>query len=334
MKLRQPPGTVVYTGKHTEQTKITHIQYSETDVLRHDHIVPLSTDHVDWIYFEGLENVDVIRQLCKEYHVDDLVIEDIFNLDQRNKVEMYEDYLFFVIKYYYLENDEILSDYLSLLLFDELLICFSEGKNRFKDDIVKRLQNKALLTRLDEDYLFYVFYDMIVDEGMNVVLYLQRELEKLEADILHADSKNQTQMYSILRKLVLLRGNMSQLQQNVLPTKLFESKLIQEKLKKYFVDLEDHITNVYDKTKISIEQTHMVISLYSNTLSNRMNEIMKTLTIFSAIFIPLSFFAGVFGMNFTNFAVLNNEYGLIGFGVLCVAIVAWMLFYFKKRKWF
>jgi len=333
---KRPPGTHIYTGQKQKETVITHIQYSPKEIIFHNEIEGLSPDFVDWISVEGFTNVPKLKNLCKQFNVDDLVLEDILNLNQRNKFEVTNDYIFIVLRYYFIHEDKMHDDYISILVFKDKVITFSEGENRFQHDILERLKSKtALISNFKEDYLFYVVYDMIVDDSFEVLDFIQDQIFTIETEVMSLDSRKQSKLYSIYKNLIILRNNVLQLQNYLLPSNLHKNnEFFSKALKKYYDDLEDHIKNLYEKSLIEIEAINKLFSLYSNNISNRMNEIMKTLTIFSAIFIPLSFLAGVFGMNFTNFPILQNQYGLLYFIIFSVLLVVGMLFYFKKRKWF
>ncbi|MBN2876547.1 MAG: hypothetical protein JXL85_02730 [Bacilli bacterium] len=336
LKLRKPPGTVVYTGTKLRNTTITHAQYSANNLVIYDDLKNFSTDNVDWVSVEGLADADKIKALCESLNVDNLVVEDIFNTNQRNKFETFNDYVFFVTKFAFLtEEKEIDYDYISLLLFNNKIITFSESENRFKQEIISRLKDKSLqISKLHEDYLFYVIYDMIIDEELNVLHYLNFQLEGLEENIMKLSKKDQVTLYHLRKNLVFLKNQTINSLDYAAPKSLLKNSLFNSYLKKYLEDLEDHMINLRDKSHISLESIRNLYDVYLNNESNRTNDIMKTLTIFSAIFIPLSFIAGIFGMNFVNFPVLQNPYGLLIFALICVLIPVGMLIYFKRKKWF
>lgn len=336
LKLRKPPGTIQYTGNANKDTEITHIQYSKDKLVIHEELKPYSTDQVDWISVEGLKDTEKIKSLCFDLGVDSLIIEDIFNTTQRNKFEVFNDYIFSVIKFSYLDtNNVIYYDYLSVLLFNNKIITFSETINRFKNEIIERLKNKELqISKLHEDYLFYVIYDMIIDEEINVFHYLNIELEQLEEHIFTLDKKHQVKLYNLRKHLLFLKNMAFNNLEYSSPKNLLKNSLFNPYIKKYLEDLEDHIINLKDKSNFALEAVRNLYDVYSNNMSNKANEIMKTLTIFSAIFIPLSFIAGIFGMNFINFPILLNQSGLLIFSIICLLIPTVMLIYFKIKKWF
>lgn len=336
IKKGKPPGTIIYTGKQQNPTVITHIQYSEQKVMIHETLKPFSDQYIDWVSVEGLADTERIKRLCLDLEVDNLIIEDIFNTNQRNKFEMLPNYFFSSIRFYYLDSDNrVDTDYISILLFKNKVITFSEVSNRFKNDIINRLNDKNLqISKLHEDYLFYVIYDMIVDEELNVYHYLSLSLEQLETNIHSLDKKDQVDLYTIRKHLVFLKNQTVNSLDNAAPKALLKNALFNPYLKKYLDDLEDHLINLKEKTITALEEVNNLYDVYSNNVSNKSNEIMKTLTIFSAIFIPLSFLAGIFGMNFVNFPILQNQYGLLMFAGISILIPVVMLIYFKIKKWF
>ena len=335
LKRKLPPESLLYTGEGTNPTKISHIQYNEEKVIKHEKREDTKIGVVDWFVVEGLEDVKLIEKLCTDFNVDSLVIEDIFNVHQRNKIELYSSHIFSVQKYSYLEEDVIKYDYLSMLLFDDKLITFTERNNHFVNDIVKRLDNKDSIIRHQEhEYLFYVINDMMVDEKYSVYYNLEAKINVLENKLLSLGRNDELEMYNIRKELLFLRNTTSQLFDNLFLNKTIVMKLQDEDSEKYYTDLKDHLLNLKEKTIFEIDIINNLYEMHMNNLSHRMNSIMTTLTIFSAIFIPLSFIAGVFGMNFVNFPILNNDLGLLYFVLICLTLPVLMLLYFKQKKWF
>jgi len=329
------PGSYVYTGKHDKPTSIKHIQYSPNAFSVYPSEQILNDDMVDWIVVEGLTNVELIRDLCTKYNVDPLVIEDVLHVNQRTKIEIYDNYIFSVVKYSYLKNNKIEHDYISLLLFDNTFITFSESFNLFIEDVIARIESKESNIRVKKhDYLFYVLFDMIVDETMEVYNFIDQELDEIETNIMFLESKDQMRLYSIRKELVFLKSLTMQLLFNT-PKDLFKTqKFFNKDTAKFYDDVLDHVMNVNNKVLSQLDNISHILDVYMNNMSNKMNQIMTTLTIFSAIFIPLSFIAGVFGMNFVNFPILKNDYGMLFFILICVVVPVTMLSYFKIKKWF
>lgn len=334
-KKKLPPETLLYTGDINKPTQITHVQYNDTQLNKYEEIKPLKENLVDWIVVEGLQDIKRISDLLTEYQVDPLIVEDIFNVNQRNKIEIYDDYAFAVQRYNYLSEGEIRYDYISILMFKDKLVTFSEQNNLFVNDVYKRLEVKNSIIRHQKiNYLFYVLIDMIVDEKYDVFFQLEKDINLLETNLLDLNRKDELKLYKIRKELLFLRNSSTQLLDSIFLTKEVIKVLGDSNSKKYYLDLKDHLMNLENKTKFEIDVVNNVYEMHLNNLSHRMNNIMTTLTIFSAIFIPLSFIAGVFGMNFINFPILQNPNGLLFFVLICVIIPVIMLIYFKLKKWF
>lgn len=330
-----PPESLLYTGENVSDTSIRHVQYNKEQVNEFNERVSLDIDFVDWIIVEGLSNVDYITTLCREYRVDNLVIEDILNVNQRNKIEVFKDYIFAVQKYSYVEDSVLKTDYISLLLFEDKLVTFSEQHNLFISNILLRLQSPvSLIRKYQHDYLFYVIYDIITDEVLNVFHYITNKVAKLEENLLHLDREDELTLYNLRKELVYIRNYSNQLEENLFGNRFLMEKIKGDQTNKYFDDLKDHIVNLNEKVKTELELLKGIFDIYMNNNAHKMNQIMKTLTIFSAIFIPLSFTTGIFGMNFTNFPILQSDYGMLIFAGISLFIPIVMFVYFKRNKWF
>lgn len=334
-KKKMPPESLLYTGELKQTTKIKHFQYNEDQLQKHVSHQELDSTMVDWFVVEGLQDVNTIDTFCSRYHVDPLVVEDILNVHQRNKIEQYNDYIFSVQRFNYVADGIIKYDYISMLLFNDKLITFSEQNNKFVTDILTRLESKESIIRHQKHkYLFYVICDMVVDEKYAVFYDLESKINDLENNLLDLDSRDEVQLYNIRKELLFIRNSASQLYDNLFTNKEITKVLQDPSSKKYYADLKDHILNLKEKTIFEIDVINNLYEMHINNLSRRMNSIMTTLTIFSAIFIPLSFVAGVFGMNFINFPILKNQYGMLFFLGICLIVPAIMVIFFKKKKWF
>ena len=330
-----PPESFIFTGEHANPTVIKHIQYNKQESIAFDSLKELKEDYVDWIIVEGLKDVDKVKDLCFGYNVDPLIVEDILNVNQRNKIELHKEYVFGVQRYSYFHQDAIMFDYISYLLFDDKLITFSEHNNLFITDILKRLEDKKSILRMQKhNYLFYVLYDMVVDEQLEVYNSIAMKIDVFERNLLSLKRQDEIELYKLRKEMIFVRSTCSQILDNLFRNSSIVSKVQDTKSKKYYIDLEDHLINLVDKAKYELDVITNIFDIYLNNMSHRMNNIMTTLTIFSAIFIPLSFLAGVFGMNFIEFDILKNENGLLYFIFLCLGVSGIMITYFRLKKWF
>ncbi|MGD9908983.1 MAG: magnesium and cobalt transport protein CorA [Candidatus Izemoplasmatales bacterium] len=334
IKRNLPPGSAVYTGQHQVETKIQHVIYNK-DILETTDSLELKPEVNDWIMFKGLSDASKIKSVCENFGVDPLVIEDILNVNQRNKIEFFETYVFAVLSYSYLSNKEIKHDYFSVLLFKDKLISFHEHNTFIFDEIYKRLENnKGMIRKGKLDYLFYVILDTILDNDIFVEKEISMQTLKLEEDIIQLESANQSQFYGLRKELLYLKKTIDPIYDSFVKADYKKSLLISREIDKYFDDIFDHMKRIYDDINTGRELLRNLLDVHMNNVSNRMNSIMKTLTIFSAIFIPLSFLTGFFGMNFHYFDILQNPYGLLIFGGITLGITIGMILFFKSRKWF
>ncbi|MBU0997222.1 MAG: hypothetical protein KKE16_04170 [Firmicutes bacterium] len=333
-KKNQPPGTPIYTGIHQVETEITHIVYNQKDLKKVTEL-SLVPEYNNWYMIKGLKDMTKIKTLCEDFGVDPLVIEDIFNVTQRNKIEYLDQYIFAVFNYSYLKNGKIDRDYLSMLVFKDKVLTFHEHNTNLFDEVYLRLQNNLGFIRKSKvDYLFYALLDTILDNDIFVQKELSIQTIRLEEDIIRLESTDQTVLYNLRKELLFLKKSIDPIYDSFVNHEYKKTSLISSDIYKYFDDITDHTRRIYEDINAQRELLRNLLDVFMNNVSNKMNAVMKTLTIFSAIFIPLSFLAGVFGMNFTNFSILSNPNGLIFFIALCVTIIVSMIVFFKLRKWF
>lgn len=334
LKKMQPPGTPIYTGIHQVSTTISHYIYNEAE-LKQTSEMAVSTGYNDWFVVRGLSDVSKIKTFLEEYKVDSLVVEDILNVNQRNKIEYSDQYIFAVFSYSYLSDGKITHDYLSVLMFSDKVITFHEHNMTLFDEVYKRLENnQGLIRKLKHDYLFYAILDTIIDNDILVEREISNLTTKLEEDIITLESTDQTLLYTSRKELLYLKKTIDPIYESFLKMEYKNCLLIQTNLYRYFGDITDHLKRTADEINNERELLRNLLDVHMNNVSNKMNSIMKTLTIFSAIFIPLSFLAGVFGMNFVNFPILLHPYGIYVFIGICVTIAFLMILYFRNRKWF
>jgi magnesium transporter len=328
-----PPESLIYTGTKSVKTDIHHLQY-DAKSIRETRTVDVHPTLNDWIIITGLTDTELIQKICSRFDVDTLVIEDILNVYQRNKVEVYPNYVFSVKKFAYLENDEIKHEYISILLFEDKLIMFQEDASPIFEPVVQRIKQKqGIITKMKHDYLYYVILDTMVDNNISVRKHISQRIMMLETDMMNFDTTKQAELYKLRKELMFLKNSNKQLLFSFAHKEYVKIELIKDRVYKYYDDLYDHIARLDENISIEQELLSNLLDVHMNNVSNKTNRIMTVLTIFSAIFIPLSFLAGVFGMNFIAFPFLQNENGILIFILICAFISISMLGYFKYRKW-
>ena len=338
------PGTLTYTGiKDQKHVTIELIDYSpEThryevynDVSRafNKHVA----GEISWINVNGLSQIDQIEILGKHYNLHPLILEDIVDTQQRPKIDEYPDYLFIVFKMlYYNEQGVFMNEHISLVLGENYLITFQEADGDVFDSLRQRIANsKGRVRNAGSDYLMFAIMDAVVDHYFTLIEAMSDRIEDLE-DILFSNTADQdiTQDIQELKREVLrIRKAVFPFREVVNRLEKIDSTLIDEKTISYIRDLYDHVTQVTDSIDIYREMTWGLMDMYMTTISNKMNEVMKVLTIMASIFIPLTFMAGIYGMNFEYIPELHLEYGYFYLWGAMVLVFLGLLYYFKRKKW-
>lgn len=328
------PKSMVYTGSHQDvKTTIFNYHFDDTTLSVSDNFQPLP-GYRHYIQVIGLSDVEKIKKLHEYYPIDPLVLEDVFNVKQRNKIEIKENSIFSVFHVNYLEKGKIVSDYLSILLFSDVVISFHEEEPKYLDVLVQLLDSHPETKQKSSDYLFYNILDIITDHHLEVYEHLEKKTMAFEEEILESKSVNQEQFYLLRKELLKLKNTVSPILDQFSELLSSKNALLKAMHFEYFNDLKDHLVRLNHHLDQSRELMRNLLDLHINNQSNKMNRIMTTLTLFSAIFIPLSFLTGFFGMNFVHFGILAYEHALAIFSGLCVLLAIGMIWFFKKMKWF
>lgn len=342
-KKGQPPGTLIYTGNKIEDFKITVIdydsnEYKEFEVKKIEKCFPFrDSPTITWINIVGLHKVDVIEKIGMHYNLHPLVLEDILNVHQRPKVEYFEDYIFVVLKMltYNDESHEVNSEQVSMILGKNFVFTFQERKGDVFEPVRNRIRNnKGIIRKNDADYLLYALIDIIVDNYFVILEKMGDEVEDLEDKVILNPSPEIVQtIHRLKRNLIELRKTIWPLREVLNTLYKEDSHLIKKKTSIYFRDVYDHTIQIIDTVETLRDMAGGLLDIYLSSVSNRMNEIMKVLTIIATIFMPLTFIAGVYGMNFKYMPELEWKFGypLVLLLMLLVGIV--MLIYFRRKKW-
>ena len=340
----QVPGTIVYIGNKADSelflevfdyTPDTFIE-KELDTIE-EAFTYSTTDPVTWINVDGINHTDAILKIGKHYDLHPLILEDIANTHQRPKIDEYEDYLFVVLKMLYFDKDENLSiEHISLILGKNYVVCFQEDEGDVFDPIRERLRSgKGRIRSMGADYLLYALMDAVVDNYFKLIEVMGEKIEELEDRLFtkNPDDDITTEIQDLKREILKIRRAVFPLREVVNRLEKSEHKLISDKTQFYLRDLYDHIIQISENIDISREMIWGLMDMYMTTISNKMNEVMKVLTIIASIFIPLTFLAGIYGMNFEYIPELKHRNGyFVLWGVMIFIFVA-LLIYFKRKKW-
>jgi magnesium transporter len=343
-KVGKPPGTLLYTGTKAIPTKIDILAYNKTHSDRVDIAdvqsiqEAITKDSVNWINISGLQNTEVIASVGNTFNIHPLILEDILNVEQQPKFEDYEHYSFMTLKmlFYRVKEDTIVAEHFSMIIQDRLVITFCESDTTLFDQLRERiLTSQGLIRNKGASYLAYRLVDTIVDHYYHVINLMDEQLENQETTLLKSPGRDQIHEILHLKKQVLLMRKASDPLRDGLRRILnLDTSIWKHDEKVFFNDVYDHIQQMITSLELQRETLLSLTDLYMSVVSNKMNEVMKTLTIIATIFIPLTFIAGIYGMNFQNMPELEWEYGYFAaLGFMSLAGIG-MFLYMKSRHWF
>ena len=342
-KVGLPPGSVVFTGQtRSEAVDISLINYTESayeekkNTTVQESVSLQSLVPVSWVNVNGIHDEQIIEQLGALIGLHPLVMEDLVHLDQRPKLEEYDGYLFIVFKMLHYDNDKgVRVEQVSLVVSDSYVISFQEYAGDVLEPIRERIRKgKGRIRKMGADYLGYALMDTVVDHYFLVVEKIGVRIEGIEAALFEQADKAVMQQISELRKdIILLKRTIWPLREISAEMQRLESTLFKKKTSVYLRDLYDHIIQVIDMLETMSDLLASLTDLYISAQSLRMNEVMKFLTMIGTIFIPLTFVAGIYGMNFAYMPELQSEYGYPLILLVMGLIGGGFLVYLKRRGW-
>ncbi|CAF0755353.1 unnamed protein product [Adineta steineri] len=302
-------------------------------------IPAIKNDECLWIDVIGVQNEVLLSSISRRFKIHSLVIADIATNDQRTKLDVFEDALFLIIKLINSNRDtqQISIEQISFYMKENILITFQEKSSDIFDSIKNKIRLDKGRTRKSKiDYLFYSLVDKVVDQYMDVLDGVGRKIEAIERNLMEKLSRDTlASIYELKREMLFYRGSIVPLKEIIIKLqKEEETQIIQEGTLIYLKDLYDHVVQVNDTIDVYREMLASFISFFMMLNSNGMNQVVKTLTIISTVFIPLTFIVGVYGMNFDNMPEIHWEYGyfMVLFGMAVLTLI--MFCVFKRKKWF
>lgn len=345
------PGSLVHVGdKKTETAGISLIEYDaagfyEKDAKAIEDCLPLKeSPAVTWINIDGVHHGDTIEKIGRHFKLHPLLLEDIMNTEQRPKTEDYEDHLFIVLNMLsYDEKDgEVNAEQVSLILGPHFVISFQEKKGDIFNPVRERIRNnKGIIRRSGADYLAYSLIDAVIDNYFVILEKFGEKIEIMEDELIENPDRNTSRViHEMKREMIILRKSVWPLRELISTLQRNGSPLIHETTLVYLRDVYDHTIQVIDTIETFRDMLAGMLDLYLSSVSNRMNEVMKVLTIIATIFIPLTFIAGIYGMNFNpekspfNMPELNWYLGYPAVLSVMAVIGIVMVVYFKRKKWF
>jgi magnesium transporter len=290
--------------------------------------------HVRWININGLKP-STVDSVCKQFGFHTLSAEDVINTHQRPKLEVFDDHYFVVARQIQLIGERLKNEQISFFLTKDTLISFQEVEGDVFDPVRRRLENKAGRFRLYQtDYLFYALLDSIVDHLFPLLEGYGVALEDLEYEILqNPNPETQQRLFALKRDLSLLRRALWPIREVVDQLYRDESNIIHNDLKSFYRDVQDNSIQIIDLLETCRETASSLSDLYQSAVGNKMNETMKVLTIMASFFIPITFVAGVYGMNFEYIPELSWKYSYAVFWGVCLSVTGGLAIYFWRKGW-
>jgi len=340
-----PPGTLVHIGERkTDRVTIEIIDYDET---RFEHKVDATIEDcayfkekptITWFNVIGIHDVGLIEKLGTLFEIHPLILEDIVHTGQRPKLQDLEDYLFLTFKMidYEEAENEILAEQVSLILGPNFVISFQEAEGDVFNPVRDRIRNgKGRIRKMGSDYLAYGLIDAIVDSHFAVLEKIGEQIEILQEEVLSNPTPQTLEaIHELKREMIFLRKSVWPLREAVSGLERSESPLITDSVRIYLRDVYDHTIQIIDSVETFRDMTAGTLDVYLSSVSNKMNEVMKVLTIIATIFIPLSFIAGVYGMNFEYMPELKWHWAYPLVWLVMVGLGTVMLIAFRRKKWF
>jgi magnesium transporter len=343
-KKSSSPGTGGYVGVKRKDPVTLHIldydemNFTEKDLKSVEESLPFKrSPTVTWLNISGVHDIKIIEEVGKLFSIHPLVLEDIANTTQRSKLEEYDEYIYIVLKMvlFNKEKKESYIEQVSLIIGKDFVISFQEKNVDVLDSLRERIRNgKGRIRRLGSDYLAYGIIDAVIDHYYTILEEFGEQIGILEEELLKKpDQRILNSIYRLKQELDFLRKSVWPMREMVGSLLRIEHKLISESIQIFLRDIYDHTIQVVDTIESFRDIMSGMLDLYLSTVSNKMNEVMKVLTIFAAIFIPLTFIAGVYGMNFEHMPELQLKFGYFGVLAIMLSIGMGMLIYFNKRDW-
>lgn len=293
---------------------------------------------VTWVNINGLHEVDILKKLGKHFNIHSLVLEDILNTSQRPKAEELEGYIFIVLRMlsYNGENSEIKGEQISLILGENYIISFLEGETDIFYPIRERIRTrgKGRIRKMGSDYLAYALIDAVVDHYFLALEKIGEKIEGLEDELISNPKPEMLQsIHDLKSDMIFIRKSIWPLREVISSLVRGKFTLIKESTGIFLRDVYDHTIQVIDTVESFRDMLSGMLDIYLSSISNKMNEVMKVLTIIATIFIPLTFIAGIYGMNFENMPELKVSWGYFAVWGLMIVVGGAMVSYFRKKRW-
>jgi magnesium transporter len=344
-KSHMPPESMVYVGKQRVGSMVVrvidydvnHLEERKIDQV-HECAQYMQKDSVSWISVTGIHESAKVEEICNIFGIHPLIQEDILNTQQRTKIEEFDNYLFVTFKNLYYSDTlkSIETEQISVILGKNFLLSFQETDSALFLEIIQRIQTaKGTIRTKKADYLLYKILDTAVDQYFVLIDRIGESVEDIEEETMYyPNNRTSFKIQAIKKELQNLSKHILPMREALNRLEAGFNELIEERNIKYYRDVYDHTYQAYDTIENHRNLLNDLMNIYFTTMSNKLNQVMKVLTVISTIFMPLSFITGVFGMNFKFFPGLDHPDAYYIFWIIVGIVFIGMLVYFKKKKWF
>jgi magnesium transporter len=338
------PGSLVHVGDvHEPVTRLAVVSYNQNHYEQHSVVSPdeitayRNNEAITWVIVEGLSDASVIEKIGEQFGIHSLVLEDILNTHQRPKLEENENYLFVVLKCLMPNEDSFSVNYeqVSMLVLDNIIFTFREKTDPLLEPVLKRLEKSHGRARsAGPDFLMYAILDTIIDQNFEILDQLDETLVSLEAEIFsNSNPTLPAKIHELKMEVIRMRRYLAPIRDMTAGLLRSESALIHEHTVIYLRDVHDHVLRIIESIEIHRDILSSLLEIYLSSISGRLNEVMKVLTIFASVFIPLTFIAGIYGMNFEHMPELKWAWGYPAIWGVFISTTAGLLYYFRRKGW-
>lgn len=344
-KVGKAPGTLIHTGEvYNKQTTTKHLLYNEETIAEGvlkdlDKLKTLEPEFTHWIAVQGIHDVRYLEKLAEVIDLDVLLMEDVLNVNQRPKIELYEDFVFCTTKIFHWNSKEKMhiQEQVTIIAYRNKVITFCERSNDIFEPIFHRLNiGKKKIRTMGGAYLMYAILDLFVDQYLFQLSNIGESIEQVESQLIgkRPDDKSiQDDIYHFKREINFMRKSLLPIKEAIFIFAKCEHKICDTAMRPHLTELKDHITYTLEASESYREILSDQINWYTINVNNKMNDVMKVLTIFSTIFIPLTFIAGIYGTNFKYIPELEQESGYFVMLFVMAVLAVIMILWFKRKKW-
>lgn len=341
-KIGTPPGTPMFTGEMTlANTAMTIIRYNDDIIEKIEDIGSLDwkndTAHCNWLDIRGVNDTIFVEQIGHKFNIHPLAMEDILDVDQRPKMDEYDEGIFMTLVALKLDHDTFIlkKEQITLFFGKNFLISFQEDADDFLHTIRERMyQKRGKIRGKGIDYLAYSIIDYVVDHYYEALDYIEKRISDID-ETLHAEQSNISNevLHDLKIQIIRIRKSIYPMREVINKFIRSENPLINSETDIYLRDLADHSSQISDMSETYQDMINSLHDLYQTEISNRLNNVMKILTIISTIFIPLNFIAGIYGMNFEFMPELHAKNGYYVIMAIMLSIALLFLYFFRRKRW-